>query len=196
MAYAKPPKRSELEWKAYANWVKNPVEAVKDWFKVTPDDWQGDMLNAIFKEGHDRGVVKSAHGVGKTAFDAWAGWIFLNCFENSRLVATAPTQAQLSDALFPEFGLWHSKMPEKMQNEWIISTQHIRHKGNPNVWFGVARTSNKPANLQGFHNKAIFIIADEGSAVPDPVYEVIEGALSEATDEDDARIISKSASRS
>jgi hypothetical protein len=33
---------------AYANWAKNPVEAVKDWFKVTPDDWQGDVLNGLF----------------------------------------------------------------------------------------------------------------------------------------------------
>ncbi len=43
MAYMKPPKRTEQEWKAFRNYLKHPVEAVKDWFKVTPDDWQGDL---------------------------------------------------------------------------------------------------------------------------------------------------------
>lgn len=182
MAYSKIAKRSDREWKAFKNYLGQPVQAVKDWFGVTPDDWQGYALNDVFGKEH-RTAIKSAHGVGKTAFDSWVGWIFLNCYEDSRVVATAPTQAQLQDALFSEFSLWHSKMPEKMQNEWVISATHIRHKSNPNVWFAVARTSNKPANLQGFHNKSILIEADEASGIPEPVFEVMEGTLSEADDD-------------
>jgi phage terminase large subunit len=106
--------------------------------------------------------------------------IFLNCYKDSRVVATAPTFAQLHDVLFPEIARWHSKMNKRMADEWAISGGHIRHKGNPNVWFGVARTSNKPANLQGFHGNDILILADEASAIPPNVFEVIEGALSEA----------------
>ena len=187
MAYSRTIKRSDHEWKAYANWRTRPVEAVKDWFKVTPSDWQGDGLNALFVE-NQRLAVKSAHGVGKTAFDSWVGWIFLNCFEDSRVVATAPTQAQLQDALFSEFSLWHSKMPRKMQDEWVISATHIRNKSNPNVWFAVARTSNKPANLQGFHNRYLQIIGDEASGIGEPVFEVMEGALSEAEDATEDRV--------
>ena len=58
--------------KALEHWKKNPVEAVKDWFHVTPDDWQGDALNAVFSDT-DRFAGKSGHGVGKTTFMAWAG---------------------------------------------------------------------------------------------------------------------------
>lgn len=184
MAYSKSTARTEQEWKAYRNWFVNPVDAVKDWFGTTPDPWQADMLNAIFRDKKDRAIAKSAHGVGKTALDAWVAWIFANCLENSRVVATAPVQAQLTDVLFPELALWHTKMPKRMQDEWMISAQHVRHRANPNTWFMVARTSNKPANLQGFHNRYIQIIGDEGSAIPENVFEVIEGALSEATDEE------------
>lgn len=178
--YKKPVERSAAEWAAFAHWSKNPVEAVKDWFKVTPDDWQGDVLNGVFAGTLDRVAGKAAHGPGKTALDAWAALIFLNCFKDSRVVATAPTFAQLHDVLFPEIARWHSKMNSRMAEEWAISGGHIRHKINPSVWFGVARTSNKPANLQGFHGNDILILADEASAIPPNVFEVIEGALSEA----------------
>jgi hypothetical protein len=152
---------------------------VKDWFKVTPDDWQADVLNGLFGTS-DRYAMKAAHGPGKTAVDAWAGHIFLNCYPYCRVVATAPTMSQLNDVLFPEFAKWSGRMPDRMQQEWMISAQHIRHKLDPYNWFAVARTSNQPANLQGFHGSHIFIIADEASAVGKPVFEVIEGTLSEA----------------
>lgn len=182
MAYKKPPKRTDREKAAYAHWLSHPVDAIKDWFKVTPDDWQADTLNALFGPV-DRVAMKAAHGPGKTAIDAWAGHIFLNCYEGCRVVATAPTFAQLHDVLFPEFAKWAGRMPERMQDEWVISGGHIRHKNDPYNWFAVARTSNNPANLQGFHGAHLLLLADEASAIPTNVFEVMEGALSEAGDE-------------
>jgi hypothetical protein len=174
--------RTPQEIKAYAHWATHPVEAVKDWFGVTPDDYQGDILTEMFAGG-ERFAIKSAHGVGKTTINAWAGWVFLNCFENSRVVATAPTFANLNDQLWPEYAKWHDKMPDKIANQWSISGNHIRHVIKPKLWFAVARTSNKPANLQGFHGTDIMIQCDEASAIPDDVFTVIEGALSEAGEE-------------
>lgn len=188
MPYSKPTPRSEAERKAFKHWLGHPVEAVKDWFKVTPDPWQGDLLNGLFVD-KDRVAIKSAHGTGKSCVDAWAGWIFLNCYENSRLVATAPTIHQLKDVLFPEFAKWHARMPQRMRDEWTLSAEHIRHKDTSDgkqlsqTWFATARTSNKPENLQGFHNENLLILGDEGSAIADNVFEVIEGAMSEAGDE-------------
>lgn len=183
MSYSKPPKRTAKEWAAFKHWLANPVQAVRDWFGVEPDDWQADALKAVFCGGMDRLAIKSAHGPGKSALDAWITWIFLNCYEDSRVVAVAPTAAQLSDALFPECAKWWSKMPQKMRDEWVLSATHIRHKGNPQVWFAVGRTSNRPENVQGFHGTHILVLGDEASGIPEPVFEVIEGILTEAGEE-------------
>lgn len=182
MAFRKPPERTELEQKAFDNWGQNPVEAVKDWFNVTPDDWQGDFLNGLLGKDSkfDRVGMKAAHGPGKSAVMSWAGWIFMNAYPGSRVVATAPTFSQLNDVLWPEFAKWYGKMPDKMQAEWNISGGHIRHNRDPYNWFAVARTSNRAANLQGFHNSNILILGDEASGIPPEVFEVIEGTLSEA----------------
>lgn len=160
--------------------MSNPVEAVKDWFKVTPDDYQGDIINDLFLDGTERLVAKSGHGAGKSATLAWAGWLFLNFYPLSRLVATAPTFAQLNDVLWPEYARWHVSMPDALKNQWYITGNHIRHKANPKVHFGIARTSNRPENMQGFHGSHIMVQCDEGSGVAPEVFEVIEGALSEA----------------
>ena len=169
--------------KAFEFWRTHPVEAVKDWFKVTPEDYQGDILMDLFVSDKHRSAAKSAHGVGKTTLLSWAGWIFLNLWYQSRVVATAPTFAQLHDVLWPEYAKWHSRMPDQLAAQWDISGNHIRHKGFAKTWFAVARTSNKPANLQGFHATDIMVQGDEASAIPPDVFEVIEGILSNAEDE-------------
>jgi hypothetical protein len=173
---------SRLE-KALKFWSKNPVEAIKDWFNVTPEDYQAEILLDVFVRDKDRIAAKSAHGVGKTTVLSWAGWLYLNTRINSRVVATAPTQSQLFDALWPEYAKWHQELPDELRDQWHISAGHIRNKTNPKVWFAVARTSNKPENLQGFHCQHIMVQVDEASAVAQPVFEVIEGILSSADDQ-------------
>jgi hypothetical protein len=163
MAYKKPTKRTEAEWRVFNDYLAHPVEAVKELFKTTPDDWQGDALTALFTKT-DRFAIKAAHGPGKTALFAWAGWIFLNCFADCRVVVTAPTFAQVHDVLFPEYAKWNAKMPDRIKDEWVISGGHIRHKSAPYDWFAVGRTSNQPQNLQGFHGANLLIQGDEASA--------------------------------
>lgn len=166
---------------AMAYWRNNPVEAIKAWFGVTPEDYQADIINSLMgPTGMDRVTVKSAHGVGKTSVEAWTGWIYLMTRPVSRVVATAPTQSQLKDILWSEYAKWHQKMPPEFQSMWDISETHIRHKEQPKTWFAVARTSNKQENLQGFHGDNIFVQIDEASGVPSNVFEVIEGILTSA----------------
>lgn len=166
---------------ALTYWRLNPVEAVKDWFGVTPEDYQGQILMDLFgPKAANRATAKSAHGVGKTTVEAWGMWIYLTTRAHSRVVATAPTQSQLKDILWPEASKWHQKMPEELKAMWDISETHIRQKEAPKTWFATARTSNKPENLQGFHGDNILVLVDEASGVPQNVFEVIEGILTSA----------------
>ncbi len=174
---------TERSAKALEYWTQNPVEAVKAWFSVTPEDYQGDIVNSLLKPGPNkqaRVAAKSAHGVGKTTAEAWCGWVFLMTRMLSRTVATAPTSHQLHDILWPEFAKWHSRMPKEIASLWEISATHIRNKEHPLSWFAAARTSNKQENMQGFHEDHVLVICEEASGIPPGIFEVIEGILSNA----------------
>lgn len=172
---------SSLVEDAIAHWKHHPVDAVKDWFDVALEEWQGyaliDLLGSV---DPSRVAIKSAHGVGKTALESMAHWVFMMTRPECRVVATAPTQHQLKDVLWPEIAKWHGKMHERFAEMWEISDTHVRHKKHPKTWFSTARTSNKRENLQGFHNEHLCILADEASGIPPSVFEVLEGTLSEA----------------
>lgn len=169
---------------AIAYWRVNPVEAVKDWFGITPEDYQGEIINDLLgPNSGSRTSVKSGHGVGKTSTESFCLWIYLNTRPNSRVVATAPTQSQLKDILWPEAAKWHEKAVQRgisIFDLWEINETHIRSKTSPKTWFATARTSNKPENLQGFHGDNIMVLVDEASGVPQNVFEVIEGILTGA----------------
>jgi len=161
--------------------MENPIEAVKDWFQVTPEDYQGDVIMDMLGPNaqHNRVAMKSGHGVGKTTTEAWVAWIFLLTRPHCKVVATAPTQHQLMDILWPECAKWYTKLPEKLQF-WDISSTHIKHKKFDKTWFATARTSNKTENMQGFHEDHILVICEEASGIPADIFEVIEGILSNA----------------
>lgn len=179
--------RTERGRKALAYWTENPVEGIKAWFNVTPEDYQGDIINALLRPGTDhystRVAVKSSHGVGKTTTEAWCGWAFMMTRFMSKCIATAPTANQLLDVLWPEFSKWHAKMPEEMANMWDISATHIRQKQYDKTWFATARTSNKQENLQGMHEDHILVLCEEASGIPQPIFEPIEGILTNAEDD-------------
>lgn len=165
--------------KAFKYWAENPVEAIKDWFQVTPEDYQAQAISDLLSP-LGRVAMKSAHGVGKTTTMAWAGWVFLMTRPLSLVPASAPTAAQLMDVLWPEFGKWHMRLPDELKDVWDISATHIRHKQYPKNWFATARTSNKQENMQGFHNSSVCILLDEAPGIIPGIFEVIEGIMSNA----------------
>lgn len=170
--------------KAMRYWKMNPIEAIKDWFNVTPEDYQAQILmDLLGPNSGSRVSVKSGHGVGKTSTEAWALWIWLMTRAHSRVVCTAPVQSQLKDILWPECAKWQQRMPQELRDLWDINETHIRSKESPKTWFAVARTSNKQENLQGFHGDNILVLIDEASGVPQNVFEVIEGILTGADEQ-------------
>lgn len=164
------------------HWAYNPPDFVGDLFGVEMEPYQVEASKILIPDfGIDREAMKSAHGVGKSASHAFIGWCFLITRPLARLVATAPTKAQLTDALWPEYGKWWAEMKlPQLQNLFYISESHIRCKLNPKAWFGTGRTSNRPENLQGFHATHVLVQVDEASGVPEPVFETMEGILSNA----------------
>jgi len=158
-------------------YIRRPVLFVRQVLNAEPDDWQVDTLQDL--ADHPRVAVRSGHGVGKTALEAWALLWFMFTRPFPKVPCTAPTRQQLYDILWAEAAKWMERaLVLKPYFEWqktrIVQRQH------PERWFAVARTANKPENLAGFHEDHLLFIVDEGSGVADSIFETIEGALTTA----------------
>lgn len=162
--------------KLIARW-RNDINAfATDNFKFLPDDWQDEAFKIFQKRTTRRMSIKSGQGVGKTAFSGIVFLWFLTCFPNARVVATAPTRQQLNDVLWAELEKWRQKSP-LLSHMLKWTKTYIYVVGREKRWFGVARASSKPENMQGFHEDNMLFIVDEASGVPEDVLEAILGTL-------------------
>ena len=89
----------------------DPVLFVREVLGVDPDTWQMLFLEAVAR-GDRKISVRSGHGVGKSTASSWAMlWFFLTR-SPVKIVVTAPTSAQLFDAMFAELKRWIGELPE------------------------------------------------------------------------------------
>lgn len=137
------------------------------------------MMTAVAKN-HRRISVRSGHGVGKSTAVSWlALWYILTRY-HAKIVITAPTSAQLYDALFAEIKRWVREMPEALQTLLEVKAERIELKEMPQENFISARTSRaeQPEALQGIHAENVMLIADEASGIPEQVFEAAAGSMS------------------
>lgn len=160
-----------------------------------PDEWQRDQLQFVAEalvQGESVGsviqsAVSSGHGVGKSALVAWLILWALSTFEDTRGVVTANTDTQLRTKTWAELAKWYQLA---MNKHWfrltatsIFSSNSRREK----TWRvdAIPWSVEKPESFAGLHNKGrrILVIFDEASAIPDQIWEVTEGALTDAETE-------------
>lgn len=153
-------------------YIQNPVDFVKEQIGVTPDDWQGDALNALAV--HDRVAVRSGHGVGKTSFQSWAILWFMFTRPHVRVPCTAPGRPQLQDILWPEIAKWLNQ--SKFAGMFTWTKTRLYHNAHENTWFATQRTSTKTEGMAGFHADHQLWVMDEASGIGDEFMETIEGS--------------------
>lgn len=176
---APPPITPQLFEQFIRDYRKDPVSFVTHVLGVVPDKWQGELLTAI-AEGNRRISVRSGHGVGKSTTFAWAAIWFILTRYPAKVVVTAPTTAQLFDALFAEIKKWIRELPPVLQNAFEVKAEKIVLQAAPDECFISARTSRaeQPEALQGVHSDNVLLIADEASGIPEGVFEAASGSMS------------------
>lgn len=144
-----------------------------------PDVWQAEVLG-WYGAGERRIAIKSGHGVGKSTCMAWICWHQLLTRIPQKIAITAPTSSQLFDALFPEIGIWMSKLPAFLKKLYNKTGDRIELMSAPDDSYLTARTSRPetPEALAGIHSKYVLLIGDEASGIPNPVYEAASGSMS------------------
>jgi len=162
--------------KAYRD---DPVAFVRHVLNASPLPWQEDFLRAIAR-GERRISVRAGHGVGKSTVCSWALIWHMTTRYPQKAVVTAPTAAQLFDALYSELKAWVNKLPPVLRDSFEVFSDRIGLKGAPESSFISARTSSaeRPEALAGVHSEHVLLVVDEASAVPEAVFEAAAGSMS------------------
>lgn len=164
-----------LNEEAIMFYADHPVEFVEDIILARPDAEQAKVLRSV--AANSMTTVRSGHGVGKSAVEAWAVIWFICTHPFPKIPCTAPTQHQLFDILWAEISKWIRNNPA-LKNELTWTKEKLYMNGHPEEWFAVARTASTPDALQGFHAEHLLYIIDEASGVDDDIFEPVLGALS------------------
>lgn len=176
-----PPTNPAAEaWAAFvAKYRSDPVAFVRNVLKIEPDPWQEQFLRAL-AAGKRRISVRSGHGVGKSSAASWAVLWFILTRLPHKVVITAPTAAQLFDALFAELKTQIGRLPPVLRDALNVTSDRVELKGAPDEGFVSARTSSKerPEALQGIHSANVMLLADEASGIPEEVFEAAAGSMS------------------
>jgi len=162
-----------------------------------PDQWQIDTLNEwgeAIKANKFNGVTpvpvfrkstSSGHGIGKSALVAWIILFILSTRPYSKGIITANTGEQLKTKTWSELAKWKTRC---LTGHWFIlnsgkGSLNIYHKSFPDTWRADAQTCREEnsESFAGLHcaTSSPFYIFDEASTVPDMIWEVAEGGLTD-----------------
>jgi hypothetical protein len=103
---------------------------------------------------------------------------------DTRGIVTANTEQQLRTKTWPEVAKW---LRLAVNGHWFTYTASALHSALPGcerTWRvdAITWSENNTEAIAGLHNKGkrAFALFDEASAIPDPVWETIEGALTDS----------------
>lgn len=183
-----------------AVYSNDPLKAVKYGFpwgegelasSSGPRKWQAEVLQEIgqhisnpeTKNRVCKIIVSSGHDIGKTALIAMVTWWALSTFNGSRVKITANTGAQLNTKTSPELAKWFRLA---INSAWFTKTVTSVKVQDSEEWRADLETwsADNPAAFAGLHNKdkRIVFIMDEGSEIPQIIYETMEAVgLDEST---------------
>lgn len=132
-------------------------------------------------------AVASGHGVGKSALVAWIIlWAFTTA-PDTRGVITANTENQLRTKTWAELGKWFNLFIGREHFTLTATSLLSRDPSRERTWRidAVPWSEKNTEAFAGLHNqgKRLLLIMDEASAIPDKIWEVAEGALTDADTE-------------
>jgi hypothetical protein len=157
-----------------------------------PEAWQVEMLEKI-RDGLltlDEALqiaIASGHGIGKSAFVSWLIIWAMSTFPDTRGVVTANTENQLKTKTWAEVAKWFRLFIGRSLFELTATALFSRDPDHEKTWRidMVPWSERNTEAFAGLHNKGkrILVVFDEGSAIPDVIWETTEGALTDSDTE-------------
>lgn len=165
--------------------------------KRGPRKWQWEFLEDWGKEIKDRGFdgehpvtpiqfsIASGHGIGKSALSAWITLFIMSTRPYSKGVVTATTAPQLKTKTWAELSKWHKLC---ITRDWFNyngshGNMNLTCKVSPATWRVDGQTCREEnsESFAGQHAEGStpWYLFDEASGVPDKIFEVSEGGLTD-----------------
>ena len=156
----------------------NPVAFCENVLGVKPLKWQGELLESL-AAGERRISVRSGHNCGKSSACAFANLWFLLTHYDTKIAVTAPSAAQIFDALAAETKKWINRRPDPIRDLLEVKSDRIELKSAPESNFISYRTArlDNPSALQGLHALHTMLCIDEAAGVPQAVWEAAYGSM-------------------
>lgn len=165
--------------------------------RTGPQDWQREFLEDVGREVAKRGFdgvnavaplqysTSSGHGIGKSAIVAWLIRWIMDTRPFAKGVVTANTGEQLRTKTWAEMAKWHHLGITR--HWWQLNagagSMNYYHKDYREQWRCDAQTSREENSeaFAGLHaaNSTPFYVFDEASGIPDKIFEVREGGLTD-----------------
>lgn len=171
-------------------WGKGELEGFEG-----PDEWQRDILNDIGTKLQSGAAMNSAiqeavasgHGIGKSALVSWIILWAVTTFPDTKGVVTANTENQLKTKTWAELAKWHRLCLARNLFDCTATALISNQEGHEKTWRVdmVPWSERNTESFAGLHNKGrrVLLVFDEASAIPDIIWEVSEGALTDAETE-------------
>lgn len=158
-----------------------------------PDEWQVRFLTKLGEQVRKRGfdgvapvdpirmATSSGHGIGKSALSAWLMLWIMSTRPFSRGVVTANTGEQLRTKTMAELSKWHGRC---ITGDWFeVGSMSIQHKVHWKGWRVDALTCREEnsESFAGLHaaDSTPWYLFDEGSGIPEKIWEVANGGLTD-----------------
>jgi phage terminase large subunit len=132
---------------------------------------QREILRSV--RDNKKTAVRACHGSSKTFTAAEIAVWFLSCFENSKVITTAPTFSQIKKLLWAEINSIYTSSRIALDGECL--TTEIQ-TGRPDH-FAIGFSTDKPARAEGWHAPQILFIFDEAKGIPQWLWDSVRGLL-------------------
>jgi len=179
------------------NYRHNPLGFVRfSWDDLKPREWQeeilieiGERLSAGELDTHSaiQHAVASGHGIGKSALVAWLIMWAICTEADTKGVVTANTENQLKTKTWSELAKWYRSCRYRHWFKFTATALFSSDVTREKKWRidMIPWSERNTESFAGLHNegKRILVVFDEASAIPDVIWEVTEGALTDANTE-------------
>lgn len=158
-----------------------------------PDTWQTEFLINLGQQVRERGfdgltpvmpiryAVSSGHGIGKSVLVAWIILWAMSTRPFLHGTVTANTIDQLQTKTWATLRTWFLRC--RTAHWFDMNSERLYHRSHKDNWF-VAKQSSKEENSEAFAGQhaadsTSLYIFDEASAIPDVIYDVAEGGMTD-----------------